>query len=54
MRHLNHLHIWRDVNRLLVATEEPVRQFPRHRKYKVSGDLRRQATTIYRLILGST
>lgn len=42
--------LWRDANRLLVATEEAVRQFPRYHKYAVGADLRRQAMNICRLI----
>ena len=33
MHHLNHLRIWRDANRLLLAIGEAVREFPRYHKY---------------------
>ncbi len=42
--------LWRDANRLLVAIEEAVRQFPRYHKYAVGADLRRQALNVCRLI----
>ncbi|CAK0767289.1 Four helix bundle protein [Gammaproteobacteria bacterium] len=42
--------LWRDANRLLVAVEEAVRQFPRYHKYTVGTDLRRQALNVCRLI----
>jgi hypothetical protein len=51
MRHLNHLPIWRDANRLLVAIEQAVRRFPRYHKYTLGTDLRRQAMNVCRLIL---
>ncbi len=51
MRHLNHLPIWRDANRLLVAIEQAVRRFPRYHKYALGTDLRRQAMAVCRLIL---
>ncbi|WP_295401492.1 four helix bundle protein [uncultured Thiocystis sp.] len=51
MNHLNHLPIWRDANRLLLAIEQAVRQFPRYHKYTLGSDLRRQAMTVCRLIL---
>lgn len=51
MRHLNHLPIWRDANRLLLAIEQAVRAFPRYHKYTLGSDLRRQAMQLCRLIL---
>ncbi len=51
MRHLNHLPIWRDANRLLVAVEQAVRLFPRYHKYTLGTELRRQAMEVCRLIL---
>ena len=51
MRHLNHLPIWRDANRLLVAIEQAVHRFPRYHKYALGTDLRRQAMGVCRLIL---
>jgi hypothetical protein len=51
MQYLNHLPIWRDANRLLLAIEQAVRQFPRYHKYTLGTDLRRQAMTLFRLIL---
>jgi len=51
MRHLNHLSIWRDANRLLVAIEQAVRRFTRYHKYTLGTDLRRQAMNVCRLIL---
>ncbi|NCA71257.1 MAG: four helix bundle protein [Sphingobacteriia bacterium] len=51
MRHLNHLPIWRDANRLLLAIEQAVRQFPRDHKYTLGTDLRRQAMRVCQLIL---
>jgi hypothetical protein len=51
MRHLNHLPIWRDANRLLLAIEQAVRQFPRYHKYTLGTELRRQAMQVCRLIM---
>lgn len=51
MQHLNHLPIWRDANRLLLAIEQAVRPFPRYHKYTLGTDLRRQAMRVCRLIL---
>ena len=51
MQHLNHLPIWRDANRLLLAIEEAVREFPRYHKYTLGTELRRQAMDVCRLIL---
>ncbi len=47
---MNHLPIWRDANRLLLAIEQAVRQFPRYHKYTLGTDLRRQAMQVCRLI----
>ena len=46
MRHLNHLPIWRDANRLLLDIEQAVRGFPRYHKYTIGSELR---TTALRL-----
>ncbi|MBP6809444.1 MAG: four helix bundle protein [Chromatiaceae bacterium] len=51
MRHLNHLPIWRDANRLLLAIEQAVRVFPRYHKYTLGSELRRQAMQVCRLIM---
>ena len=51
MRHLNHLPIWRDANRLLLAIEQAVRVFPRYHKYTLGTELRRQAMQVCRLIM---
>ena len=51
MHHLNHLPIWRDANRLLLAIEQAVGQFSRYHKYSLGTDLRRQAMAVCRLIL---
>jgi hypothetical protein len=51
MRHLNHLPIWRDANRLLLAIEQAVRAFPRYHKYTLGTELRRQAMQVCRLIM---
>ncbi len=51
MRHLNHLPIWRDANRLLLAIEQAVRGFPRYHKYTLGTELRRQAMQVCRLIM---
>ena len=51
MRYLNHLPIWRDANRLLLAIEQAVRQFPRYHKYTLGTELRRQAMHVCRLIM---
>jgi len=47
----DHLPLWRDAQRLLVALEEAVRGFPRYHKYTLGTDLRRQAMTVCRLII---
>lgn len=41
--------ICRDANRLLLAVEQCVRNFPRYHKYQVGADLRQQAMHIARL-----
>lgn len=41
--------ICRDANRLLLAVEQCVRNFPRYHKYQVGADLRRQAMQVARL-----
>ena len=51
MRHLNHLPIWRDATRLLLAIEQAVRLFPRYHKYTLGTELRRQAMRVCRLIM---
>ena len=51
MRHLNHLPIWRDANRLLLAIEQAVRVFPTYHKYTLGSELRRQAMEVCRLIM---
>ncbi len=51
MRHANHLPIWRDANRLLLAIEQAVRAFPRYHKYTLGSELRRQAMQVCRLIM---
>jgi hypothetical protein len=51
VRHLNHLPIWRDANRLLLAIEQAVRVFPRYHKYTLGSELRRQAMQVCRLIM---
>ena len=45
-----HFPLWRDANRLLLAIEQAVRDFPRYHKYALGTDLRRQAMTICRLV----
>lgn len=44
------LPLWRDANRNLVEVELAVRGFPRHHKYTLGSDLRRQAMQICRLV----
>ncbi len=51
MRHLNHLPIWRDATRLLLAIEQAVRVFPRYHKYTLGTELRRQPMQVCRLIM---
>ena len=51
MRHLNHLPIWRDATRLLLAIEQAVRLFPRYHKYTLGTELRQQAMRVCRLIM---
>jgi len=51
MRHLNHLPIWRDANRLLLTIEQAVRGFPRYHKCTLGTELRRQAMQVCRLIM---
>lgn len=51
MAGLNHLPIWRDATRLLLAIEQAVRGFPRYHKYSLGTELRRQAMDVCRLIL---
>ena len=51
MLHLNHLPIWRDANRMLLAIEQAVRQFTRYYKYTLGTELRRQAMQMCRLII---
>ena len=51
MSYLNHLPIWRDANRLLLAIEQAVRGFPRYHKYTLGTELRHQAMEVCRLIL---
>jgi hypothetical protein len=45
-----HFPLWRDANRLLLAIEQAVRDFPRYHKYTLGTDLRRQAMTVCRLV----
>lgn len=40
MRHLNHLPIWRDTNRLMLEVEQAIRVFPRYHKYTIGAELR--------------
>ena len=51
MRHLQHLLIWRDATRLLLAIEQAVRLFPRYHKYTLGTELRQQAMRVCRLIM---
>ena len=48
---MNHLPIWCDANRLLLAIEQAVRQFPRYHKYILGTELRRQAMQVCCLIM---
>ena len=50
MRQLHHFPLWRDANRLLLAIEQTVRNFPRYHKYTLGTDLRRQAMAICQLV----
>lgn len=50
LQHLNQFPIWRDANRLLLATEQAVRGFPRYHKYTLGADLRRQAMDVCRRV----
>ena len=45
------LPIWRDANPLLLEVEQAVRRFPRHHKYALGTDLRRQAMSVCRCIV---
>jgi hypothetical protein len=51
MKHMQQLPIWRDANRLLLAIEKAVAEFPRYHKYTLGSDLRAQAMGICRLIV---
>ena len=42
--------LWQDSNRFLVEVETAVRTFPRHHKYTLGSDLRREAMNICRLV----
>ena len=50
MRHLNHLPIWRDANRLMLEVEQAVRGFPRYHKYTVGSELRASVLRLCRTI----
>jgi hypothetical protein len=50
MKHLNHLPIWRDANRLLLELEQVVRGFARYHKYTVGTELRATALRLCRTI----
>jgi len=51
VQHPNHLLIWREGNRLLLAIAQAVRRFPSYHKYSLGTDMRKQAMTIWRMIL---
>ena len=44
------LPLWRDSQQLLVSVEQAAREFSRHHKYTVGGDLRRLAMEVCRLV----
>jgi len=46
-----HLPIWRDANRLLVAVEQVVRKFSRYHKYTLGTEMRRKAMHICQQII---
>ncbi|MFH7320137.1 four helix bundle protein [Desulfurivibrio sp. D14AmB] len=50
MRHLHHLPIWRDANRLMLELEQAVRGFSRYHKYTVGSELRTTALRICQTI----
>ncbi|WP_201245726.1 four helix bundle protein [Halochromatium salexigens] len=50
MRQPQHFPLWRDANRLLLAIEQAMRDFPRYHKYTLGTDLRRQAMAICQLV----
>lgn len=50
MRQPQHFPLWCDANRLLLAIEQALRDFPRYHKYTLGTDMRRQAMTISRLV----